>query len=194
MLHNILEVFAKNLPSENCFSEIKGINILKKGNLEILLIFWFLKNLPSAAILSVYCTRRTMGIWPAFRSMRRDIHIQHYGFHVRPPPAHLFPKHMDLEQWAISYVTPPLLFNCFDHIHYANILSLSSCTSVTTQLWGSSGLNIDPPQFGLYVFGCFWGARIQRHEHKHLVISESLDRKGSVRKWWPRRYQHQWNH
>ena len=87
--------------------------------------------------------------------MRRGIHIQHYGFHVRPPPAHLFPKHVDLEQRAISYVTPPLLFNCFDHIHYANILSLSGCTSVTTQLWGSSGLNIDPPQFGFTSLAVF---------------------------------------
>ena len=86
-----------------------------------------------------------MGIWLVFRSMRRGIHIQHYGFTSGLPPAHLLPKHMALEQRAISYVTPPLLFNCFDRIHYANILSLSSCTSVTTQQWGSSGINIDLP-------------------------------------------------
>ena len=143
--------------------------------------------------LSVYCTGRTMGIWPGFRSMGRGIHIQHYGFNVRPPPAHLFPKHMDLEQRAISYVTPPLLFNCFDRIHCANILSLSSCTSVTTQLWGSCGINIDPPQFGFTSLAVLRSANSQTRTQTSRH-SESLDRKDSKRKWWPQRYQHQWNH
>ena len=134
-----------------------------------------------------------MGIWLAFRSMRRGIHIQHYGFTLGLPPAHLLPKHMALEQRAISYVTPPLLFNCFDRIHYVNILSLSSCPSVTTQQWGSSGINIDlldnlALRLWLFLRSENSEARTQTSRH-----SESVGRKEHVRRWWPRRYQRQRN-
>ena len=134
-----------------------------------------------------------MGIWLAFRSMRRGIHIQHYGFTSGLPPAHLLPKHMALEQRAISYVTPPLLFNCFDRIHYANILSLSSCTSVTTQQWGSSGINIDLLDnlvLRLWLFLRSENSEARTQTSRHW---ETVGRKESVRRWWPRRYQRQWN-
>ena len=136
---------------------------------------------------------RTMGIWLAFRSMGRGIHIQHYGFTSGLPPAHLLPKHMALEQRAISYVTPPLLFNCFDRIHYANILSLSSCTSVTTQQWGSGGINIDLLDnlaLRLWLFLRSENSEARTQTSRHL---ESVGRKESVPRWWPRRYQRQWN-